>query len=318
MDRLTYNLVVDTREGAVIEHLGAFPHKIEQLNVGDYRIDVAADEGSYPVMVIERKTLNDFGASIRDGRMENNEKLMWMHGMHKSRVIYLIEGQIPNDPETRYGGIRYVAIESCMTHLILRHGVSVVWVKDAKAAANWLIRQVASLRTFITKEFDNQMANNPLFANLVRRREQQEDQVEGGEDPVYVAPVDENAYLKKMWMCAGGVGHKAALSLAQNHAFIDILDADLTTWNISKAAQDGIKRFEVPRSEHLLAALCKINGITKERIGNTLVSHYGNLRAMCAATEEEIASVMIIGSTRRIGPVAAKKIHAALRAKIVN
>jgi ERCC4-type nuclease len=64
----------------------------ENLPIGD----IIVTDGEKDVLIIERKTLNDLSASIKDGRYE--EQSYRLNGLphHNHNIVYLIEGDINN------------------------------------------------------------------------------------------------------------------------------------------------------------------------------------------------------------------------------
>lgn len=69
----------------------------EQLPIGD----VIINDGSEELLIIERKTISDLAASIKDGRYE--EQSYRLNGLphHNHNIIYLIEGDL-----NRFNGFR--------------------------------------------------------------------------------------------------------------------------------------------------------------------------------------------------------------------
>jgi crossover junction endonuclease MUS81 len=91
-------LIVDNREHALIERCEAIISndqqyvtlEIDTLPIGD--ILVKTDEGK-DVMIVERKTLQDLLASIKDGRYEEqSHRLKHASGFPSHNVVYIIEG----------------------------------------------------------------------------------------------------------------------------------------------------------------------------------------------------------------------------------
>lgn len=97
-------LVIDTRERELhnkIEY--AIP---EQLDIGD----ILYRNNDNIVLLIERKTVRDLAASIKDGRLREQKARILGSGIDKDRVIYLIEGKLEGDIDniplnTLYGSI---------------------------------------------------------------------------------------------------------------------------------------------------------------------------------------------------------------------
>jgi ERCC4-type nuclease len=91
-------LIIDNRERDLIEKCGLIisnnPNMVtietDVLPIGD--ILMKTDEGK-DVLLVERKTLSDLIASIKDGRYEEqSHRLKNASGFDSHNVIYLIEG----------------------------------------------------------------------------------------------------------------------------------------------------------------------------------------------------------------------------------
>ena len=78
------SLVIDTREKKLIELLREkdIDHEVEQLDVGDIHI-----KNEFSTIVIERKTIVDMLASVKDGRYREQKERLKIYN-HK---LYIIE-----------------------------------------------------------------------------------------------------------------------------------------------------------------------------------------------------------------------------------
>lgn len=86
-------LVIDKREHAILEKIpeNGTNIKSEQLHLGDIQIKY----NDQVKLIIERKSLKDLIASIKDGRyLEQSLRLMNNGLCHLHHVVYLIEGNI--------------------------------------------------------------------------------------------------------------------------------------------------------------------------------------------------------------------------------
>ena len=128
-------LDVDNREGLVLAHtaeLSCIRYEKKQLTVGDYI--VRADDTI--LAVIERKSLTDLGASIKDGRMDNTNKLLALRARTACRVIYIIEcpkGGVPTDDAKKFSNIPFGHIRSAIYHLMMRDNVMILWTVGTTA-----------------------------------------------------------------------------------------------------------------------------------------------------------------------------------------
>jgi ERCC4-type nuclease len=87
-------IILDTREHDLIEQLtglaGIEDVEVKPLDVGDIEFRISGEESA--ALVIERKTADDFGASLRDGRYrEQRARLLALKGTGKTRIGYVIE-----------------------------------------------------------------------------------------------------------------------------------------------------------------------------------------------------------------------------------
>jgi ERCC4-type nuclease len=92
------NIKVDVRETALIKILNANLEMItnfkdlklvqEQLPLGD----IIINDGEKDLLIIERKSLSDLAASIKDGRYEEQSYRLKNLWHHNHNIIYLIEG----------------------------------------------------------------------------------------------------------------------------------------------------------------------------------------------------------------------------------
>lgn len=96
------------------------------LTHGDFVVSI---DGA-PRVVVERKTLSDLAASIKDGRYSNQKKRL-LATYPPSHVIYLIEGNIVfcNSP-CLVGGIPYDTLLSAVLNTCVRDGIHVVVTKN--------------------------------------------------------------------------------------------------------------------------------------------------------------------------------------------
>lgn len=108
---------VDGRENRKIHKM-----KIEQLHIGD--IVFENDSGS-PILIFERKTLNDLASSIKDGRYNEQSFRLDKEAIHNHNIIYIIEGDIEryNEKKTH---ISKKTLTSSMFSLLYYKGFSVI------------------------------------------------------------------------------------------------------------------------------------------------------------------------------------------------
>ena len=139
-------LIADARERNVLRHeeaLSTIKTEIKTITTGDYV--VASDKRIFAV--IERKSLEDYAASLSDGRHNNRKKLLAFSAKTKCKVIYIVEGPEFPSPDDVFGRIPYRHIESSIFHLMIRDNIMIIRTKDTLGTAHALVRFVKSMAT---------------------------------------------------------------------------------------------------------------------------------------------------------------------------
>ncbi len=140
-------LLIDTRERNVLRHqteLAGVNYEVMQITTADYAIVDANDQIE---VAIERKSLEDYAASLKDGRCDNINKLLKLRWATGCRLFYIIEGPAYPRPEATFGRIPFSAIESSIFHLMLRDNVNVIWTESTLGTAQLLARLMRSMGT---------------------------------------------------------------------------------------------------------------------------------------------------------------------------
>lgn len=136
-----YRMCIDVREPESLRHFFTerlqheYPKVHAQVHVEVCALDIAdvvLYEGEQPLVYIERKTLDDLLASIRDGRHRNQKyRLLEQSNMNPNRIMYLYEGAVRGTPSRWYGafGKRHVCnmrtIIGAQCNTLFRDGVHV-------------------------------------------------------------------------------------------------------------------------------------------------------------------------------------------------
>lgn len=147
-------LICDTRERHVTRHESELPRGmlIQQITVGDY---IITDHDGKVLVVIERKSLEDFAASFKDGRHMNKQKLIDLRAQTGCRIMYIIEGPAYPHPNDYFGNIAYKNIESSIFHLMIRDNISIMNTENSLGTAKMLSRMVDSMNTLCMRESSN-------------------------------------------------------------------------------------------------------------------------------------------------------------------
>jgi len=140
----TCRLIVDTRERNILRHaneLVGITYEVQQIEIGDYVIL----RGNTVLAVVERKSFDDFAASLKDERHGNKAKLLAYRKATGCRVLYLIEGPEYPAPDRLFGGIPYKNIESSIFHMIIRDQIAIIRAKNTIETARLLVRFITSM-----------------------------------------------------------------------------------------------------------------------------------------------------------------------------
>jgi ERCC4-type nuclease len=140
-------IILDIREIGLIEKISA---EKQQLSLGD--ILIQTNEGE-TIIMIERKTIQDLLASIKDGRYEEqSHRLMYSTVIPRHHIFYILEGNIqflnPNERKLVF---------STMTSLSIFKGFSVIRTMNLQETADF----ITNLSEKMEREFEK--GKNPYF-----------------------------------------------------------------------------------------------------------------------------------------------------------
>jgi ERCC4-type nuclease len=110
-------LVIDTREHKLHDALSGVPFDIAPLHIGDACIKSSED---VDLLVIERKTIDDLAASIKDGRLK--EQLIRLQASG-TMVAYVIEGHRSWRDEGFVGGLPSKSVNSTLHKLQFKYRI---------------------------------------------------------------------------------------------------------------------------------------------------------------------------------------------------
>ena len=128
----------------------------ESLPLGDI---IICDEQGNEKVIIERKTLSDLAASIRDGRYKEQSFRLNECNMHNHNIVYLIEGNLQTYKPFLLGKthVDKYALMSSMVSINYYKGFSLYKSNSLDESAEWLIQVAFKLGkeggdSFYTKE----------------------------------------------------------------------------------------------------------------------------------------------------------------------
>ena len=116
---MSVKLVLDVRENELIKRfkLLKIDYITEQLDLGDIKV-ILDDE---IVCIIERKTINDLSASIKDGRYKEQKLRLLNTDIDKTKIVYIIEGEFKEGLNL----LPYSTLLSSIVGMIVRDNIKV-------------------------------------------------------------------------------------------------------------------------------------------------------------------------------------------------
>lgn len=129
-------LFLDSREHALIKLMPDAP--VKTLILGDAVIEREGKE----LVIIERKTVADFVASICDGRYAEQSERLQAYDVPNHNVLYLLEGSLKN---YRFSVPKKTLLSS-MTSLLYGKGFSVVRTESIEDTRDFLVAMFEKLK----------------------------------------------------------------------------------------------------------------------------------------------------------------------------
>ena len=140
-----FEIVVDTRERELpnaLGKIGCSNLKIEPLDTGDIEVWIDGKR----VLVVERKTLSDLAASVKDGRYaEQKARMLASVTGHDAMIMYAIEVgsfatafAFDERMKQNIGGIPATTLQSCVVSMLL--DARVVMTRDVSDTAAFVLR----------------------------------------------------------------------------------------------------------------------------------------------------------------------------------
>lgn len=305
-------LIADTREKMVTRHqkeLETISMEIKQITVGDY---VLLTPAGNILAVIERKSLDDFSASLKDGRHSNKEKMIELRSQTGCRIVYIIEGPEFPDPNKVFGNIPYKYIESSIFHLMIRDNITTLRTRDSLGTAQALARFMTSMDSLCNLLTVDSMANtaDPIdeICNQVP--------AELGDIITTLTAKHEKSdhdVVREMWSCFPGISVESASEYMRYWTITDIVRGviprgDITKFKLASGRAIGKKASD---------SLCGVTKLVEVRLLSTIpgISHTTATTLLNATPLSRLLSygkeisIEIIGkNSRRLGDKLAEKV----------
>lgn len=290
-------LIIDDREQYIyplIQQQTAVRFIRSRLTIGDFAIINTLTNQT--LCVIERKSYDDFSASIKDGRYANKQKMIDYRADTGSYIYYLIEGKYRASCN-----IPWNTIESSIFHMQLRDNIQFIYSKNLDDSVSVLGRFMKSMTSLLIKSPD-------VFASIKASQTLSNE----------VVPAELKKSFKKsvaditlnIWCCLPGIGATNADLFMQHftlkQALCGIAAESLNSlFGGSAAAQKSVialgRAADINQQIRLLSC---ITGISKDRAAQILGAN--SLLDLLNMAESQLAALNC--GKKTLGPAAASLI----------
>ena len=302
-------LIADDRERSVIHHLEKTTLvRVERITVGDYAFVYCGRI----ITVVERKTLCDLAASIKDGRMENNTKLLDARITTGCRILYIIEGAAYPELGAKFSGISFSSLQGKLDSLLFRHNIGIIWTRDDRHTARRLAGLLLSLGEMAKQgafpPINVDAIENPQLGSAADVLQKQHDITI---DSIHIALINQ----------ISGVNIQTAVTTLRRYTIREILSGNMdgdTLYNLPypsgyKMGDRGLKLLAACKGlpdNHVLQTkiLASIKGVTSKTAA-TIVAHLGLTRVSCLDFPSGAISSLPRSETQRMGHALEKKIR---------
>lgn len=258
-------LWIDDREHAVHSHAKYIKRILQQYKVG-FQVDIKVCrleigdycilENSHILFCIERKTLADLAASLKDGRKDNINKLLELRRQSpQCKLLYLIEG--PSSPSLAgsHGRLPYTSLLAHLDHLMMRDGIHFLYSKNPEYTLERLVLMMKHYFTLPTEQRWGGAAESKL------------------EDPSQLkelCPVrSEDDIRRRIWMSLKYVSTKTADVLAQSIELGDLVAGRIAERELAAIEYEPGRAIGYKRARKIIQSiepetfLCSLPGISK-------------------------------------------------------
>lgn len=137
-------IIVDSREKHLINKCN-YSINVELLDIGDIQFKVNGEI----IIIIERKTIDDFTSSIKSDRYREQKYRLLNSNIPNKNIFYVIEGKIPK--MDKINGLPIKTLYSAMLNTILRDNMNIFRTRNLRETL-LLIEQI---RDKINKQYKN-------------------------------------------------------------------------------------------------------------------------------------------------------------------
>jgi ERCC4-type nuclease len=159
-------LIIDNRESIKDYFKDKKYVTFKNLELGDYVYKYNGED----VLIIERKTVEDYAASIKDGRYrEQKQRLLSNYSKHK--LLYLIEGDLTkNNKSFKFNKVDKYTIYSSMINCYLRDTLNIFHSHSISETVDFLENMAKKLDKGIQFLGDKSKTDNNLLGSIKKTK----------------------------------------------------------------------------------------------------------------------------------------------------
>ena len=225
-------LIIDNRENIKDSVKEKLPDcEFSNLALGDYIFKIDDKD----VLVIERKTINDYAASIVDGRNREQKKRL-ITNYNPKQILYLIEGSITDkNSSIKYNKVTPDTIMSSIINTILRDNIQVFHTSSTDETIYLLTQLYNKFKKNGTSFMEKDESYDNLLINTVKQKKNQN--------------ITPNIVAKMMFNCIPGISNKVSTRLVDKFTDIPTLTTRLREFEDKKEMIDFIVNTKMDDSE---------------------------------------------------------------------
>lgn len=153
-------LIIDTRERKIKSYFLNNPNSNLKKYVSSQNLDIGDIIFKYQgktLLLIERKTVEDLGSSILDGRHKEQKYRIINSGIPKQKVMFLVEGTMKN---LSFGNIKKKTLLGAIQNTMFRDGFSVYRTGNIEETIEFIERFLDKLIKDKTKNLTHLILDN--------------------------------------------------------------------------------------------------------------------------------------------------------------
>lgn len=267
--------------------------------------DIAIVFNGHIIAVIERKTWKDLASSIKDGRIDNEEKLEKAKTDHNCHLYYLIEGRMRMQDTNKVARMPYSSLLAFLDHRAM-NGYIIIQSKTWQDTAT---RVLQLLRAYSTRK--------DILDPLKTAKG-------GGIEELKAPEITDDRIKAELWRTLPGVSYTWASIISSRLSLAKLIRGELEEKELADIKNDAGRRFGPAKSKKIRGLdtgardkkiLSAIRGITP-RTADTLLESGKSLNNILGLEKKVIAEwtrerehgIGLTPKPRKIGPKMAENI----------